>query len=216
MGEGLGVRARPSGASVWWESPLNGPTTSGAYVALVSIDRDTGRMTIERFVVVDDCGVVVNPLLVLGQRHGALAQGLGEGAFERMVYDEDGQVLSASLLDYALPTASSIPDWTMGQAVTPSPINALGRQGHRRGRPDRRPADAGERRAGRPGAARRHRDPPAAPRREALARHPHRRRARPAGRRSHARAFGSIYVQPGIVDVGRQEVVDNDDQVVVH
>jgi CO/xanthine dehydrogenase Mo-binding subunit len=126
-GEGWGEGTL--GASVWWDSPLNGPTTAGAYVALVSIDADTGRMAIERFVVVDDCGVVVNPMLVLGQRHGALAQGLGEGAFERMVYAEDGQALSASLLDYALPTAWSIPDWQMGQTVTPSPINELGVKG---------------------------------------------------------------------------------------
>jgi carbon-monoxide dehydrogenase large subunit len=117
------------GADVWWDSPLNGPTTAGAYVALVSIDRDTGRLAIERFTVVDDCGVVVNPTLALGQRHGALAQGLGEGAFERMVYAEDGQPLSASLLDYALPTAWSIPNWEMGQTVTPSPINELGVKG---------------------------------------------------------------------------------------
>jgi carbon-monoxide dehydrogenase large subunit len=116
-------------ASVIFESPLNGPTTSGAYVALVSIDSDTGRLTIERFVVVDDCGIVVNPLLVQGQRHGALAQGLGEAVSERLVYDDDGQVLSASLLDYALPTAKSVVDWTMGQTVTPSPINALGVKG---------------------------------------------------------------------------------------
>jgi carbon-monoxide dehydrogenase large subunit len=108
---------------------LNGPTTSGAYVALVSIDPDTGRLTIERFVVVDDCGVVVNPLLVEGQRHGALAQGLGEALFERVVYDAEGQMLSASLLDYALPQSPSIPDWTLGQTVTPSPLNPLGVKG---------------------------------------------------------------------------------------
>jgi carbon-monoxide dehydrogenase large subunit len=127
LGEGWGEGTL--GASVWWDSPLNGPTTSGAYVALVSIDPDTGRLTIERFVVVDDCGVVVNPLLVLGQRHGALAQGLGEAVSERMVYAEDGQALSASLLDYALPTAWSIPNWVMDQTVTPSPINELGVKG---------------------------------------------------------------------------------------
>jgi carbon-monoxide dehydrogenase large subunit len=116
-------------ASVWWDSPLNGPTTAGAYIALVSIDRDTGRLAIEKFVVVDDCGVVVNPLIVQGQRHGALAQGLGEATVERMVYAEDGQALSASLLDYALPTAWSIPDWVMDRTVTPSPINELGVKG---------------------------------------------------------------------------------------
>jgi len=127
LGEDWGVGTL--GASVWWDSPLNGPTTSGAYVAFVTIDADTGRLGIERFVVVDDCGVVVNPLLVQGQRHGALAQGLGEGLFERMVYAEDGQALSASLVEYALPTAWSIPAWELGQTVTPSPINELGVKG---------------------------------------------------------------------------------------
>jgi carbon-monoxide dehydrogenase large subunit len=117
------------GASVIFESPLNGPTTSGAYIALVSIDRDTGHLAIERFIVVDDCGVVVNPLLVQGQRHGALAQGLGEAACERLVYDAEGQILSSSLLDYALPTASSVAPWELGSAVTPSPLNPLGVKG---------------------------------------------------------------------------------------
>ena len=116
-------------ASVIYESPLNGPTTAGAYIALVSIDADTGHLNIERFVVVDDCGVVVNPLLVQGQRHGALAQGLGEATCERMVYDDEGQVLSGSLADYALPTAWSIPNWTLGRTETPSPLNVLGVKG---------------------------------------------------------------------------------------
>jgi carbon-monoxide dehydrogenase large subunit len=119
----------PLGASVIFESPLNGPTTSGAYIALVSIDRDTGQLRIERFIVVDDCGVVVNPLLVQGQRHGALAQGLGEATCERVVYDAEGQMLSSSLLDYALPRADSVAPWELGSAVTPSPLNPLGVKG---------------------------------------------------------------------------------------
>jgi carbon-monoxide dehydrogenase large subunit len=117
------------GASVIFESPLNGPTTSGAYIALVSIDRDTGHLAIERFVVVDDCGVIVNPMLVEGQRHGALAQGLGEATCERLVYDAEGQCLSSSLLDYALPRADSVAPWELGSAVTPSPLNPLGVKG---------------------------------------------------------------------------------------
>ncbi|MCC7372745.1 MAG: xanthine dehydrogenase family protein molybdopterin-binding subunit [Chloroflexi bacterium] len=116
-------------ADVWFESPLNGPTTSGAYVALVSIDWETGRLNIERFTVVDDFGVVVNPLVATGQRHGALAQGLGEAVSEQMAYDDEGQVLSASLLDYAIPTAASIPPWLLGNTVTPSPLNPLGVKG---------------------------------------------------------------------------------------
>jgi aerobic carbon-monoxide dehydrogenase large subunit len=116
-------------ADVVFESPLNGPTTAGAYVALVSIDRETGRLAVERFTVVDDFGTVVNPLVATGQRHGALAQGLGEAVSERMVYDEDGQVLTASLLDYAIPTAASIAPWQLANTVTPSPLNPLGVKG---------------------------------------------------------------------------------------
>ncbi len=125
----LAGREGPLEASVTFESALNGPTTSGAYLALVSVERETGRLQIERFVVVDDFGVVVNPLLALGQRHGALAQGLGEAVSERLVYDDDGQVLSGSLTDYALPTASSVVDWTVGNTVTPSPLTPLGVKG---------------------------------------------------------------------------------------
>jgi aerobic carbon-monoxide dehydrogenase large subunit len=119
----------PLEASVTFESALNGPTTSGAYLALVSVERETGRLAIERFIVVDDFGVVVNPLLALGQRHGALAQGLGEAVSERIVYDDDGQILSGSLMDYALPTASSVVDWTVANTVTPSPLTPLGVKG---------------------------------------------------------------------------------------
>jgi carbon-monoxide dehydrogenase large subunit len=119
----------PLEASVTFESPLNGPTTAGAYLALVSVDRDTGRLTIERFVAVDDFGVVVNPLLALGQRHGALAQGLGEAVSERLVYDDDAQIVSGSLMDYALPTASSVADWTVANTVTPSPLTPIGVKG---------------------------------------------------------------------------------------
>ena len=128
-GDGKRDNGGPLGASLIFESPLNGPTTSGAYIALVSIDRDTGHLNIERFIVVDDCGVVINPLLVQGQRHGGLAQGLGEAVSERLVYDAEGQILSGSLLDYALPRADNVADWELGSAVTPSPLNPLGVKG---------------------------------------------------------------------------------------
>jgi carbon-monoxide dehydrogenase large subunit len=108
---------------------MNGPITAGAYVALVSIDADTGQLSIEKFVVVDDCGVVVNPLIVQGQRHGALAQGLGEAIEERLVYDDEGQILSGSLVEYALPRADTVPNWLLGSEVTPSPLNPLGVKG---------------------------------------------------------------------------------------
>ncbi len=115
-------------ASTIFEPP-NDTISSGAYVALVSIDRDTGRVNLERIVAVDDCGTILNPMIVKGQVHGALAQGIGEAMSERMVYDEDGQVLTASLLDYAMPTAHSVPEPVLGHIVTPNPSNPLGAKG---------------------------------------------------------------------------------------
>jgi aerobic carbon-monoxide dehydrogenase large subunit len=102
---------------------------SGAYVALVSIDRDTGRVRVERLVAIDDSGTIVNPLIVEGQIHGSMAHGLGEALFERMVYDEEGQVLTGSLLDYPVPMAHMLPSWTTGHFVTPSPQQPFGAKG---------------------------------------------------------------------------------------
>jgi carbon-monoxide dehydrogenase large subunit len=102
---------------------------SGAYVALVSVCRDTGRVRVERLVAVDDSGTVVNPMIVEGQIHGSAAHGVGEALFERMVYDADGQVLTATLMDYALPTAHVLPNWTIGHFATPSPQQPIGAKG---------------------------------------------------------------------------------------
>src|SRR5581483_9636539 len=99
---------------------------AGAYVALVSIDRDTGQVAVEKLVAVDDSGVVVNPMIVEAQIHGSVAHGLGEALWERMVYDAEGQVLTGSLLDYAIGTAHSLPRWTTGHFETPSPQQPIG------------------------------------------------------------------------------------------
>ncbi len=101
----------------------------GAAVALVRIERETGRVKLERFVAVDDIGTVVNPLIVHGQVAGGLAQGIGEALYERMAWDEDGQLLTASLGDYALPTAHMVPDYELDLVETPSPFNPLGAKG---------------------------------------------------------------------------------------
>ncbi|MBV9328355.1 MAG: xanthine dehydrogenase family protein molybdopterin-binding subunit [Chloroflexi bacterium] len=101
----------------------------GAAVAVVSIDRETGRVKLERLVVVDDCGTVVNPLIVLGQVSGGLAQGVGEALYERMVFGEDGQLLTGSLLEYAVPRADMLPDWELDLVNTPSTTNPLGAKG---------------------------------------------------------------------------------------
>jgi carbon-monoxide dehydrogenase large subunit len=140
----LAVRRAAEGAATDGASPegLEGATVfdakaeavadvmaSGAYVALVSIDRDTGRVCVERLVAVDDSGTIVNPLIVEGQIHGSMAHGLGEALFERMVYDEAGQVLTGSLLDYPMPMAQMLPSWTTGHIVTPSPQQPFGAKG---------------------------------------------------------------------------------------
>ena len=102
---------------------------SGAYLALASVDRETGRVSLERLVACDDSGVVINPLLVAGQVMGGIGQGIGEALTERLVYDETGQLLTGSLLDYALPTAAGVPDAVLAHIETPSPRNPLGVKG---------------------------------------------------------------------------------------
>jgi carbon-monoxide dehydrogenase large subunit len=101
----------------------------GAHVALVRIDRETGEPRLEKLVLVDDCGVVLNPMIVEGQVHGGVAQGLGEAFREQMLYGDDGQPLTASLLDYAVPRASDMPPLLLGETVTPNPFHPLGVKG---------------------------------------------------------------------------------------
>jgi carbon-monoxide dehydrogenase large subunit len=101
----------------------------GAHVALVRIDRDTGTPTLETLVLVDDIGVIVNPMVVEGQIHGGVAQGLGEAFSEQMLFDEGGQVVTGSLMDYAVPRAADMPPLVLGETVTPNPFNPLGAKG---------------------------------------------------------------------------------------
>ena len=101
----------------------------GATVAVVSIDRETGRVHLERLIAVDDCGTVVNPLIVDGQVAGGLTQGIAEALYEQIAFDEDGQLLTASLLDYAVPTAHMVPEYELDNVETPSPNNPLGAKG---------------------------------------------------------------------------------------
>jgi carbon-monoxide dehydrogenase large subunit len=101
----------------------------GAAVAVVSIERETGRPAIESLLWVDDAGVIVNPLLAEGQLHGGLAQGLGQALMERIVYDERGQLLTATLMDYAIPRADDVTPVTIEKMHTPSPRNPLGAKG---------------------------------------------------------------------------------------
>ncbi len=101
----------------------------GTHVALVSIDRDTGKFTIERLVLVDDCGVVINPMIVEGQIHGGVAQGLGEAMREQMLYSDDGQVQTGTFMNYAIMHAADMPPMILGETITPNPFNPLGVKG---------------------------------------------------------------------------------------
>ena len=115
-------------ATVHFDPP--GPTFSGAvHVAMVEIDPETGRVTIPRYVVVEDCGPVVNPTIVEGQIHGAVVQGIGEALFERVVHDDAGQVVTGTLMDYALPKAGDVPSFAIGHLETPSPTMPGGIKG---------------------------------------------------------------------------------------
>jgi carbon-monoxide dehydrogenase large subunit len=103
--------------------------SSGCVIASVTVDRETGVLTVERVVWIDDAGTIVNPMLANGQMIGGLAQGLGEAMMERIVYDEDGQLVTASFMDYAIPRAAHIPELLLGKIETPSPFNVLGAKG---------------------------------------------------------------------------------------
>ena len=107
-----------------------GPAFSGAvHVAAVEVDPETGRVTVRAYTVAEDCGPVINPMIVEGQVHGAVAQGIGEALGERLVYDESGQLLSGTLMEYALPAAAALPAFTIGHLETPSPLIPGGYKG---------------------------------------------------------------------------------------
>jgi carbon-monoxide dehydrogenase large subunit len=101
----------------------------GTHLAVVRIDRDTGYVKLEQIVAVDDCGTVVNPLIVAGQVHGGIAQAVGQALAERITYDTQGQLLTGSLGDYAVPRAADMPPMLLDHTVTPSPHNPLGAKG---------------------------------------------------------------------------------------
>ena len=98
----------------------------GAHVAVVEVDRDTGHVSVRDFISVDDCGVRISPLLVAGQVHGGLAQGIAQALVEEIVYGADGQLVTGSLMDYAVPHAEDLPLFTTDQTVTPTPFNPMG------------------------------------------------------------------------------------------
>lgn len=109
--------------------PASGATASGVHAMIIEVDAETLRPTIRDYVVVHDCGVVINPLILAGQIHGGVAQGIGNAFFEKLAWDDQGQLLNASLADYLLPTALDVPRMVLDHTVTPSPLNPLGVKG---------------------------------------------------------------------------------------
>jgi carbon-monoxide dehydrogenase large subunit len=102
----------------------------GAHMCVVEVDPATGGVDLKRYVAVDDCGNVINPMIVDGQLHGGIAQGIAQALFEEVVYDpENGQLMTGTLVDYLVPTANEIPTPQLDRTVTPSPTNELGVKG---------------------------------------------------------------------------------------
>jgi carbon-monoxide dehydrogenase large subunit len=115
-------------ATYFWEPP-NFAFPFGAHIVVSEVDRETGHVEIKRYIAVDDCGNIINPLLVDGQVHGGVVQGLGQALYEQAVYDDDGQLITGELMDYAIPKASMIPWIESSHTTTPSPVNPLGVKG---------------------------------------------------------------------------------------
>ena len=109
--------------------PKNFTFPFGTHICVVEVDRETGEIHFRRYVAVDDCGNVINPMLVHGQVHGGIVQSLGQALYEEVVYDDQGQLTSGSLMDYAVPRASHVPWFELDSTVTPSPVNPLGVKG---------------------------------------------------------------------------------------
>jgi carbon-monoxide dehydrogenase large subunit len=109
--------------------PSNFTFPFGTHICVVEVDPQTGRIEIKKYLAVDDCGKVINPLLVDGQVQGGIAQGLGQALYEEIVYDENGQLITGSLMDYALPRAADLPRFKLARTETPTPVNPLGIKG---------------------------------------------------------------------------------------
>ena len=119
----------PGLSATYFFEPKNFTFPFGTHIAVVEVDRETGDIKFLRYIAVDDCGKVINPLLVDGQVHGGIVQSIGQAMYEEVVYNEDGQLLSGTLMDYAVPRASHIPNFELDRTETPSPVNPLGVKG---------------------------------------------------------------------------------------
>jgi carbon-monoxide dehydrogenase large subunit len=109
--------------------PSNNTYPFGCHIAMLEVDRETGEPTLVKMLAVDDAGNLINPLIVEGQIHGGLAQGIGQAMIEEVVFGDDGQPLTGSFMDYAIPRAADFPRFELESTVTPTPVNPLGAKG---------------------------------------------------------------------------------------
>jgi carbon-monoxide dehydrogenase large subunit len=122
-----GVEGHLDASAVY--NPPNLTYPFGAYICVVDVDQGTGQVKVRRFIAVDDCGPRINPMIVEGQIHGGLADGIGMALMEAIAFDEDGNCLGGSFMDYLLPTSLECPKWEVGETITPSPHHPLGCKG---------------------------------------------------------------------------------------
>jgi carbon-monoxide dehydrogenase large subunit len=122
-----GIEGHLDATSVY--NPPNLTFPFGAYICVADVDTGTGVVKVRRFIAVDDCGVRINPMVVEGQVHGGLADGVGMALMQVVAFDEDGNCLGGSFMDYLLPTSIECPSWELGETVTPSPHHPIGAKG---------------------------------------------------------------------------------------
>jgi carbon-monoxide dehydrogenase large subunit len=101
----------------------------GAHACVVEVDVETGKVRVDRYLAVDDCGPAINPMLIDGQVHGGVVHAIGQALYEQVVYDSDGQLVTSTFVDYALPTAAELPNIETDRTETPTPVNTLGVKG---------------------------------------------------------------------------------------
>jgi carbon-monoxide dehydrogenase large subunit len=119
----------PSLEETSFYDPANFVFPFGAHACVVDVDGETGNVDVVRYVAIDDCGPAINPNLIDGQIHGGVVHGIGQALFERIHYDENGQLITGSFVDYALPSAADVPSFETDRTETPSPVNSLGVKG---------------------------------------------------------------------------------------
>jgi carbon-monoxide dehydrogenase large subunit len=119
----------PGFEATHYYDPPNLTFPNGAYICVVEVEEETGAIDVKRFVAIDDCGNIINPMIVEGQVHGGLTQGIAPAMYEGIEYDDEGNVLNGTFMDYLVPTAVESPHWETGHTITPSPHHPLGAKG---------------------------------------------------------------------------------------